>query len=138
MNNTQNGSITHSVSYSDDDKKNTRKSCVNVRGILPAGYQVLHLLSYPGRGGGGTPSLAGGTPSLECGLPHPWSGYTHLDLAKSNPHPDLARVPSPRLDLARIPPPPPSGLVGVPPLWTWPGYPPPRCEQTQNMTFPMM
>ena len=40
---------------------------MNARGILPATYQLLHLLSYPG--GEGTPSLAGGTPSLARGYP---------------------------------------------------------------------
>ena len=38
----------------------TRKSsCVNARGIPPAAYQVLHLLSYP-RVGYPHPDLAGG------------------------------------------------------------------------------
>ena len=31
-------------------------------------------------------------------------------------------------------------LAGVPPVWTWPGYPPPppphRCGQTENITLP--
>ena len=35
-------------------KVNTRKSsCVNARGIPTVAYQVLHMLSYPGGGGGG-------------------------------------------------------------------------------------
>ena len=41
---------------------NKKSSCVNARGIPPAAYLLLHLLSYPGEGG--TPSLEGGTPSL--------------------------------------------------------------------------
>ena len=27
-------------------------------------------------------------------------------------------------------------LAVVPPIWTWPGYPPNRCGQTENITFP--
>ena len=45
----------------------TRKySCVHAKGIPPAVYQVLHLLSYPG---------GGGTPSLACGGRYPISGW---------------------------------------------------------------
>ena len=43
---------------------------------------------------------------------------------QGTPQPGLMRE-VPKLDLA-----------GVPPIWTWPGYPPPpRCEQTENITF---
>ena len=114
-----------------------QSSCVNTRGIPPAEYQVLHLLSYPGVGGGGIPSQGTppsgpgqGTPILTSlrGVCHPWMGV---------PHPG---VPS-HLDLARVPPSgpgwgthsvwtwlgyPPSGPGrGTLPVWTWPGYPPP-------------
>ena len=47
---------------------------MNVRGILPAAYQVLHLQSYPG--GGVRHLWTGGTPYLAGML-----GYPHLDLA---------------------------------------------------------
>ena len=50
---------------------------MNARGIPPAAYQVLLLLSYPG----GYPSLArGGTPSLAGGTPYrgnPWPGLEY-------------------------------------------------------------
>ena len=89
----------------------TRKSWVNARGILPATYQVLHLLSYPG----GTPALAG--------IP---------------PHPDLAGYPPSHLDLPGVPPPPEGTWdqsLGYPPhgkdmeplkvIWDGDGVPPP-------------
>ena len=38
---------------------------MNARGIRPAAYQVLHMLSYPGGGGGGV------TPSQGTPIPHP-------------------------------------------------------------------
>ena len=75
-------------------RSETRKSsCINVRGIQPATYQVLHLLSYPWGGGGRYP-IPGqwGYPISRRGIPHPWLGGT----------PSLARVP---------------------PIWTWLGYP---------------
>ena len=95
----------------------TRKSfCVNAKGILPATYQVLHLLSYPG-GGGNTPSLArgcttslaeGGIPSLAAGypmlLPPIWDWGT--------PHLGAWDTPPPRKDM---------GLVEV--LWDGDGVP---------------
>ena len=33
--------------------KTTKSSCMNARGIPTAAYQVPHMLSYPGCGGGG-------------------------------------------------------------------------------------
>ena len=109
-------------------------------------YQVLHLLSCTGVWGTPYwdtphPDLAGGYPLLG-GIPCPdlAGGYPLLG---GIPRPDLARgYPIPATG---IPPPgvplsgpgqgtPLSGpgqgipyldLTGVPPVWTWPGYPPP-------------
>ena len=82
---------------------------MNATGILTAAYQVLHLLPvvrYPPPPGSG---LEGGY--LRWGTPiQVWWGVPELD---------LAGVPPPHLDLAGIPPPPS-----------------PRCEQTENITFP--
>ena len=76
---------------------------MNARGIPPAAYQVLHLLSYPE----GTPSLDGGYPIpgqgypiSGWGLPHPWLG----DLISGKGRGYL--IPG----------------WGTP-IWTWPGYP---------------
>ena len=89
----------------------TRKSCcVNARDLPTAAYQVLHVLSCPGGGGGGLPLLGG------------W-GY---------PHPDLAGVPSPQWTWPGYPP---SDLATVP-LSDLAGVPPSRCGQTENITFP--
>ena len=80
---------------------------MNARGIPPAVYQVLHMLSYPG----GTPSLAGGTPSWAppiltwLRVPHPWlGGGSTPSLAggggypiPGTPHSDLAEI-TPSLD----------------------------------------
>ena len=95
----------------DERAKLTRQSsCVNARGIPPAAWRVLLLLSQPGRGdlipglgpdGGGypIPGPDGGNPSLARVTP------PHLGL-------DLGWGTPPHLDLA-----------GVLPIWTWPGYP---------------
>ena len=97
-----------------------QSSCVNARGIPPAAYQVLHLLSYPVGGvphpwlGGGVlhlwrgvgypilkwgcpiPGWGGGTPSLEGGrVPYPGMGVSHPWPGYPSPNPDLAGVPSP-------------------------------------------
>ena len=84
---------------------NTRKSsCVNARGIPPAAYQVLHLLSYPGGTypGRGVPILAGGvpTPSLDRGyLPiWTWPGYP-LGVNRQTP---VKTVPSPILRMRAV------------------------------------
>ena len=107
----------------------TRKSsCVNGRGIPTAAYQVLHVLSCPG-GGGGVPELGyprgwWGYPILAiltCPGSTPWQRY----LCWEYPHPDLAGVPS-QLDLIGVPPSgpdwrtPPSGPSrGSPPPEVW-------------------
>ena len=126
----------------------TRKSsCVNARGIPTAAYQVLHLLTEvgypplgypPSRSDGGYPrwgtthwgtppsrSDPGGTRGgvLPIGVPPCWG--TPCQGIPPLGYPPIG-VP-PRLDLAWVPP----------PGWTWLGYPPPpRCEQTENITFP--
>ena len=95
----------------------TRKSsCVNTRGIPPAVYWVLLLLSYLG-----TPPLS--WPGQGEGT---WLGY---------PPPDLGGVPDqitpqagypPQLDLAGYPPAGPGRVhppAGYPPGWTWQGTP---------------
>ena len=51
-------SVDHSRAQFQKLTKTRKPSIVNARGILPAAYQVLHLLSYPG------------------GVPHPWLGGT--------------------------------------------------------------
>ena len=51
---------------------NTRKSCMNARGIPTAAYQVLHLLSYTRWGTPPRPGPTGGYP--RWGTPPP-SGY---------------------------------------------------------------
>ena len=73
----------------------TRKSsCVNAGGIPTVAYQVLHMLSYLGRGvtylgqggtylGQGVPTLARGVPTLAGGTYLgwgylPWPGGTYL------------------------------------------------------------
>ena len=85
-------------------------SCVNARGIPPAAYQALHLLSYPGEGypipgrrGGGTPSLDGAE-----GVPHPWTWGT--------PFPDGGQYPHP------------IAHPWVPLILTWLGYNPTRLD----------
>ena len=56
--------------------KTRQSSCVNARGIPPAAYQLLHLLSY------------------SRGVPHPWSGYPPiLTWWGCPPHSDLAGLP---------------------------------------------
>ena len=53
----------------------TRKSsCVNARGIPTVAYQVLHLLSYPGRGGGFPGWWVPPTSQVRMGGTHPWLG----------------------------------------------------------------
>ena len=131
-----------------------QSSCVNTRGIPPAVYQVLPLLSYST---GVPPSLAGGVPYRWMGrypisgqgvshpwwgVPYPWMGRypPYLDRGYpiltwlGHPHPDLdlARVPSPRRDLGSVIGIPLQSL-GYPPERTWDqwkyygmemGYPP--------------
>ena len=111
----------------------TRKfSCVNARGILPAVYQVLPLLSYPwGERGvilslaggiphpwvGGTPSLAGGYPSLGLGSPS-WATLWGGTWDQSLGYPSGKDM----------------GPVEV--LWYGDGVPPPlppRCELTNKL-----
>ena len=123
----------------------TRKSsCVNARGILTAAYQVLHLLSCTGGGGGsiparGYPTLGthavgtppwvppvrpeqvgypcqGGTPSLLGGTP-PW--VPRIRPGWGIPLLDLAGVPLPRPAAPGWGNPPPAHLTrwGTP-LWT--------------------
>ena len=86
----------------------TRKSsCVNARGIPPAVYWVILLLSYLGTPP--RPDLAGG--GIWPGYP-PWQG-TPL----SWPGGYLDRVPPGRVPPGRVPP----------PGWTWQGTPPGVC-----------
>ena len=69
----------------------TRKSSwVNARGIPPATYQVLHLLSYPK---GGAPSLDRGTPFLAGGYIIPGQVTPCLDLAGVPPSGPSWRTP---------------------------------------------
>ena len=98
----------------------TRKfSCVNTRGILLAAYQVLHLLSYPGGRGGGTPSLAGGGYSI------PDQGVGGPDLAGE--YPILGRDLGPVIG---VPPGKDMGPVEV--LWDGDGLPPQKGHGTSG------
>ena len=112
------------VHVDSQEQTSTRKSsCVNARGIPTAAYQVLHLLSYRGGGGGrGYPILDGGYPPVltwdqSLGYPpertwdqwkyygmemgYPWKGH-----GTSGSHYGIK--------------------MGYPP--------PPGCEQTENIT----
>ena len=125
----------------------TRKSsCVNARGIPPAVYWVLFLLSYlgtppPPLAGGGVPEQ--GTP--QAGYPPSWPGWGgtwpgyppppgRVPPGQGTPHPDLAgeggyltRVPPPpRVPPGRVPP-PQLDLAGYPPAGPGRIPPPPQC-----------
>ena len=112
-------------------RKTKKSSCVNVRGIPTAAYQVLHLLPKVGSPPAGVPPpparsdwripevgypLAGVPPASSDGGTqggvHPPQGYAPL--------PGLTPSPSgPGRDTL-----PPIGYP--PPIWTWLGYPPPH------------
>ena len=139
----------------------TRKSsCMNSRGIPPTAYQVLHLLSYPGEVvphpwmGRGAPSLAGGYPISELGVPIPGQGIPLSGPGQAppsgpgwvTPHLDLDRVSplsgpgsgTPHLNLVRITHlSQPDQGTSPPPAWDLAGRPP-RCEQTETITFPIL
>ena len=99
------------------------------------GYPPVGVPPQPGLTRGGTPYW--GTPLLGYLSPgQVWPGGTRGGVRV----PPLARVPPgqvppsqgtphwgtpPWLDLGQVPP----------PSWTWLGYPPPRCEHTENITF---
>ena len=132
----------------------TKASCMNARGIPPATYHVLHLLSYlvctpslawgypnpcwgyPITDQGGTPSMDGegvpipgqGVSHLQMGVPHPWLGYPQPDLA-GVPHP--VHTPSPWEEtwdqLLGYPPKKDTGPVEV--LWMEMGYPSRWCTK---------
>ena len=136
---------------------NTREySCANARGIL-------HVLSYPRGGdtylevtspfwpgrGVRVPTLAGGIPTLVwwgtyLGLPPiltwpegylPWPGGYYLGVPPSWPGQEGAYL--------RVPPPfwpgwGGSTYTGVTPIWTWPGYPPPRMSRLKTLPSPIL
>ena len=104
------------------------------------------VLTWPGKGISSTPGR-GIPPVLNWLVGGGGAGYTkleypHSDLAEmGSPHPDLAgwgpQLGHPHPDLAGW-----GGVVGVPPRWD-PSHldlawvpPPPRCGQTENITFP--
>ena len=102
----------------------TRKSsCVNARGIPTAAYQVLHLLSYPGEGGGGTPSLA--LPHHDLGpvtgvypSDRTWDQWKYYGMEMGYPQKGHGTS---------------SSIMEW--RWRWGTPPPPTgCEQTENIT----
>ena len=111
--------------------------CCPVPGGYPGWAPLAGVPHHPDLAGGG--AVPGWAPPGWATPPHPdlAEGGTlgRFPLAGVPPHPDLAggtlggHLPgwgTPQSDLA-----------GVPPVWTWPGYPPPhRCGQTENITFP--
>ena len=133
---------------------------MNARGIPPAVYWVLLLLSYLDR-----PVLTwpGGIPDQGTPL---WLGYPPVLTWLGGGY--LTRVPPGRVPHWQGSPPAGYPLAGYPPGWTWEGtpptgpgrvpppsvcpmafwemlqnimgygYPPPRCGQTENITFPIL
>ena len=119
----------------------------------PGGYPIPCLGGTPSQVVGGVhrPRSWGGTLSHVQGVPHPRSGGYPIPGLGGVPHPKSG-VPLHHLDLAGVPPsdlrwgtPQHLDLAGVPPgpemgypadLRYEMGYPPGKCEQTENITFP--